>query len=100
MSVVAAVSAVVLGATTAFYSDTETSTGNTFTAGAIDLTVDNESYAIDCNLALDALYPPKPPCRAALVARPAAHARGSAVVDRPPVRRARRGDPRLRGTVA
>ena len=27
-----------------FFSDTETSTGNTFTAGAIDLTVDNESY--------------------------------------------------------
>jgi predicted ribosomally synthesized peptide with SipW-like signal peptide len=32
------------GATTAFFSDTETSVGNVFTAGAIDLTVDNESY--------------------------------------------------------
>ena len=32
------------GATGAFFSDTETSTGNTFTAGAIDLTIDNESY--------------------------------------------------------
>lgn len=32
------------GATSAFFSDTETSTGNTFTAGAIDLKVDNDSY--------------------------------------------------------
>ncbi len=38
------VGAVALGATGAFFSDTETSTGNTFTAGAIDLGVDNESY--------------------------------------------------------
>ncbi|MFZ2719822.1 MAG: SipW-dependent-type signal peptide-containing protein [Minisyncoccia bacterium] len=30
--------------TTAFFSDTETSTGNTFTAGDIDLKIDNESY--------------------------------------------------------
>ncbi|OHA18802.1 MAG: hypothetical protein A2664_04835 [Candidatus Taylorbacteria bacterium RIFCSPHIGHO2_01_FULL_46_22b] len=32
------------GVTGAFFSDTETSTGNTFAAGAIDLLVDNESY--------------------------------------------------------
>ncbi|OGG60666.1 hypothetical protein A2765_03780 [Candidatus Kaiserbacteria bacterium RIFCSPHIGHO2_01_FULL_56_24] len=31
--------------TSAFFSDTETSTGNTFTAGSIDLLVDNQSYA-------------------------------------------------------
>lgn len=31
-------------ATRAFFSDTETSTGNTFTAGAIDLKIDNTSY--------------------------------------------------------
>src|SRR3989344_5594540 len=31
--------------TGAFFSDTETSLGNVFTAGAIDLLVDNESYA-------------------------------------------------------
>jgi predicted ribosomally synthesized peptide with SipW-like signal peptide len=30
--------------TSAFFSDTETSTGNTFTAGALDLKIDNESY--------------------------------------------------------
>ena len=35
---------VISGATGAFFSDTETSQGNTFTAGAIDLLVDNESY--------------------------------------------------------
>src|SRR3989338_852898 len=38
------VGAVVIGATGAFFSDTETSTGNTFAAGAIDLGVDNHSY--------------------------------------------------------
>ena len=32
------------GATGAFFSDTETSTGNTFAAGAIDLGIDNTSY--------------------------------------------------------
>lgn len=32
------------GATNAFFSDTESSVANTFTSGAIDLTVDNESY--------------------------------------------------------
>ncbi len=36
--------AVVLGGTGSFFSDTETSTGNTFTAGAIDLKIDNHSY--------------------------------------------------------
>src|SRR3989344_4898751 len=36
--------AVTVGATGAFFSDTETSTGNTFTAGSIDLQIDNESY--------------------------------------------------------
>ena len=38
------VGAVVVGATGAFYGDTETSTGNTFTAGAIDLKVDSVSH--------------------------------------------------------
>ncbi|MCG2695183.1 CalY family protein [Candidatus Parcubacteria bacterium] len=36
--------AVVVGGTTAIFSDEEVSAGNTFTAGAIDLTIDNESY--------------------------------------------------------
>lgn len=36
--------ALAFGATKAFFSDTETSTANVFTAGAIDLKVDNESY--------------------------------------------------------
>ncbi len=38
------VGAVAWGATGAFFSDTETSSGNTFTAGAIDLTVDSTSH--------------------------------------------------------
>lgn len=41
LSVIAAVAAVAVGATGAFFSDTETSTGNTFTAGSIDLKIDN-----------------------------------------------------------
>lgn len=41
LSVIAAVSAVVIGGTGAFFSDSETSTGNTFTAGAIDLQIDS-----------------------------------------------------------
>src|SRR3989338_606240 len=36
--------ALVTGATTSFYSDSETSNGNTLAAGAIDLGIDNESY--------------------------------------------------------
>ncbi len=44
LSIVAAVAAVAVGATTAFFSDTETSTGNTFTAGAIDLKVDSDCH--------------------------------------------------------
>ncbi len=38
------VGAAVAGGTGAFFSDTESSVGNTFTAGAIDLKIDNESY--------------------------------------------------------
>lgn len=44
LSVIAFVGVAAVGATGAFFSDTETSTGNTFTAGAIDLKVDNHSY--------------------------------------------------------
>ena len=36
-------SAIVIGGTTAFFSDTETSTGNVFTAGSIDLKIDHKS---------------------------------------------------------
>lgn len=39
-----------VGATRAFFSDTETSTENRFVAGAIDLLIDNDSYAIDWNI--------------------------------------------------
>ncbi|MEN9390441.1 MAG: hypothetical protein RLZZ283_541, partial [Candidatus Parcubacteria bacterium] len=44
-----AVGAVIVSSTGAFFSDTETSTGNTFTAGDIDLQIDNESYVTDVN---------------------------------------------------
>lgn len=40
LSVIAAVAAIAVGGTIAYFSDVETSTGNTFTAGSIDLKVD------------------------------------------------------------
>lgn len=43
-AIVVGIGAVAGGATLAFLSDTETSSGNTFTAGAIDLKIDNISY--------------------------------------------------------
>jgi predicted ribosomally synthesized peptide with SipW-like signal peptide len=46
------VGAAAAGATGAFFSDNETSTGNTFTAGAIDLTVDSQSH-YDGNTCVD-----------------------------------------------
>ena len=39
----------VVAGTGAFFSDSETSTGNTFTAGELDLKVDNTSYGFDYN---------------------------------------------------
>ena len=46
IATIALVGVVVAGATVAFYNDTETSTGNIFTAGSIDLKVDHlkQSY--------------------------------------------------------
>ena len=45
--IVGLVGGAVWGATSAFFSDTETSTGNVLKAGAIDLKIDNESYVTD-----------------------------------------------------
>ena len=42
--IIGTVSSLVIGLSNAYFSDTETSTGNTFQAGAIDLKVGNESY--------------------------------------------------------
>jgi len=51
LAVVVAVAAIVVGGTIAYFSDTETSTGNTFTAGTIDISVNdmnpwNESFTL------------------------------------------------------
>ena len=50
LSIIGIISAIAIGATTAYFSDTETSEGNTFTAGSIDLKVDNHCYynGIEC----------------------------------------------------
>ena len=52
LCVMGVVAAVVVGGTTAYFSDTETSTGNTFTAGTIDISINdqnpwNESFTLD-----------------------------------------------------
>lgn len=44
LGIIAVVAIVAINATGAFFSDTETSTGNTFTAGAIDLKIDSEQH--------------------------------------------------------
>lgn len=44
LGVIAAMSVIVIGATRAYFSDSETSAGNKFEAGSIDLTVDNTCY--------------------------------------------------------
>ncbi|OGH37961.1 MAG: hypothetical protein A3B44_03335 [Candidatus Levybacteria bacterium RIFCSPLOWO2_01_FULL_38_21] len=51
-AVILAAAALIIGATFAFFSDTETSTGNLFAAGAIDLKIDNESYITSSSGAL------------------------------------------------
>ena len=43
LSVIGAVAAIVIGGTIAYFSDTETSTGNTLTAGVIDIVVDGQN---------------------------------------------------------
>jgi len=44
LAVIGFIGAAAAGLTGAYFSDTETSTGNTFTAGALDLKVDNECH--------------------------------------------------------
>src|SRR3989337_1248885 len=46
---IGAVAVVAVFASQAFFSDTETSTGNLLQAGAIDLLIDNQSYVTDVN---------------------------------------------------
>ena len=51
LGIIGAVAAIVVGATVAYYNDTETSTGNIFVAGALDLKVDHlrQTYNdVDC----------------------------------------------------
>jgi predicted ribosomally synthesized peptide with SipW-like signal peptide len=55
---IAVVVVVGVAASSAFFTDTEESTGNTFTAGAIDLMIDNTSYYnFDEELGYGAMYP-------------------------------------------
>src|SRR3990167_2073164 len=43
-AVIVTAAAVIIGATFAFFSDTETSSGNQLVGGALDLKIDNESF--------------------------------------------------------
>ena len=49
LAVILFVGTIVASGTGAFFSDTETSTGNTFSAGDIDLQIDNESYVTNAD---------------------------------------------------
>jgi len=44
LAIIGAVAAVAVGGTVAYFSDTETSTGNLFTAGTIDIRVDGDNF--------------------------------------------------------
>jgi len=59
-SIIAAVAAIAVYATTAYFTDSETSAGNTFSAGAIDLTIDSTQHFNNavCVNGLWALEPP------------------------------------------
>lgn len=59
LAVLVAVGVIVGGATIAFYNDTETSTGNIFTAGSVDLKVDHlrQTYnGVDCETCSVAVF--------------------------------------------
>jgi predicted ribosomally synthesized peptide with SipW-like signal peptide len=44
LAIIGVVAGITAGVTVSYFSDTETSTGNTFTAGSLDLKIDNKSY--------------------------------------------------------
>jgi len=50
LSIIGVVSAIVIGATVAYFSDTEVSEGNTFTAGSIDLKIDYRCEGGSCEI--------------------------------------------------
>lgn len=52
LSVIGVVSVIAVGATMAYFGDTETSTGNTMTAGTIDLKIDLQCPGNDCDWSL------------------------------------------------
>src|SRR3989338_8227015 len=49
LSIIAAIAAIAVGATAAYFNDTETSKDNIFTAGSIDLTVDSQGSSYNGN---------------------------------------------------
>lgn len=60
LSVIAAVAAIAIGGTVAYFSDTETSTGNTIAAGTIDLKISKGTGWTDEDIALVTLEDLKP----------------------------------------
>jgi len=54
LAIIGAASAIAVGGTIAYFSDTETSTGNTFTAGSLDLIVDIDG--VDQNPLVDKIF--------------------------------------------
>ena len=56
LSIIGLVAVMAISATVAYFNDTETSTGNTFTAGGIDLKIDLQCPGGGCNFALRDLH--------------------------------------------
>jgi predicted ribosomally synthesized peptide with SipW-like signal peptide len=57
LSIIGAVAAIAIGATVAYFSDIETSSGNTFTAGTLDLKVGGQDGSNVVHIVLDNIYP-------------------------------------------
>ena len=57
LSVIGAIAAIAIGGTMAYFSDTENSNGNTFTAGTLNLTVDDQNNPLPVKFALSNLKP-------------------------------------------
>jgi predicted ribosomally synthesized peptide with SipW-like signal peptide len=57
LSIIAAVAAIAIGGTIAYFSDTETSSGNTFTAGTLDLAVGGQNPNISPDFTIGNVAP-------------------------------------------
>ena len=57
LAVIGVVSAIVIGGTIAYFSDTETSTGNMITAGSLDLKIDGHDDPVEAVVNIEDMKP-------------------------------------------